>query len=1250
MIVRRIIIAILLCLLVSVFVYAGGWSPDWPLEDLTGVPQDNYAVYMSNLFFAAYERAAETEFSSGIAFPIYRTVDGNLPRYETFYNWPVGVTNWDQLNLVVRNPTYYSENLYYPITNTVVVSVIGVETVYTNWTWTTNEVVAVIPNPTPGNPDGMVTSVIRRELVRTGGEYVTNWLYDIEGPSMFPYYASVEQGLASNVFHPRFYRGDNTYPEDYYTDTDQMKAFQPTATMYTQRVAKFWYEMGSGTVQAPWNMYTQVVTTVSTTMPFRIYDYTAKQFTNVDVAVTYTNYTTEQIPAVYEGRGPMSILASNITTRVYARDDYVVWTNTYKKLIADPRYGTPTPFRGMPPTELLGTLLPTIAIMMEYYLDTTYADPDGTFDTWYDTEESYVWTDIGGTPQWVEMTNGDRYIPSGAGAYEIVKEVPTWTPEKIYSLTGAGTNLGWQIVEIDNTVYPGRSGWGYVQHVGPFDVLLGEGWEFGQPYEEFVYAENVNIWTSQVSKGGINIHPERDVDLFLGEYAMQPIYEQTLVPYGFSDVFWFEETNGVVTVVTGQQWIAAINGQSFTPQDPLTMSSTQPRYYRNAASNAFFVQMRRDDSLDYNAKDTWVLVNDFDIAEQIRDDWETLLGSDYTEAIKRLHRMGFPTRVEEYKIGRPSCGPSGYYYPGGVLRPSDYAMELYYVRRGQTIQWGEGQFGDWDSAPYRLDFLTWDTLTNWPGVEVDVVAPSPNTTTIPPMPFDIRSRTIYVDDLGALKGGGDDIAYTTLVYTATAPGTNTWIPMLAVEESPSTRKTTSVWTAEEVWVTPLASVTDTYYVASIGHSVTNDGRIAINPRLVQTNDVLTVDQSKGAGGTRILFSVTNRFAMYQDFNWTPPFPPVSYAINQTFFDGMYRLLNKMTCIRTAESSEGRWLSDYKAPSHLGNATFYDFWSFTNSWWKWEHKAGNTYQGGPVGSSSRDLTEGTVFRRRNRRPYWSVGGYYDQNQPLGRKVEWYGAGIVEGRGVRNSKLFGIPDPATGDLIPKVLKDPPASSDQGIIRTSWMHTGMSRGGWWPAGDWPSGFVRDRRPRVGYWAMTGNVEVVRSTVGTDSDVDIYTFVDYRPGKYTSFPLYPKSIGEELGFDVGETNFVFVLPVPLTGGRVRYIDDILTMYVTNTTFKPLHASFDNTMFRHRRNTFIDAGGQRYITNSYDYAQMKLSPGGVSWHDNWLGPFSRTDTYTDANAHMEHEMHQAYYQMRPYLYVFEHTEIILRPNFVYYE
>ena len=140
-------------------------------------------------------------------------------------------------------------------------------------------------------------------------------------------------------------------------------------------------------------------------------------------------------------------------------------------------------------------------------------------------------------------------------------------------------------------------------------------------------------------------------------------------------------------------------------------------------------------------------------------------------------------------------GPSGYYTRGGVIRPTKYTVAVvardqlrfyanfrFYSRSGSggsfspnlrelaggtypdkplpLHEWWQIQNdinfdtvnrGTKDAAPYPIDYMTWDTITNWPKAVMTVTPRYENVTNLPPVDLQFGVRPTYMDEDGHLR-------------------------------------------------------------------------------------------------------------------------------------------------------------------------------------------------------------------------------------------------------------------------------------------------------------------------------------------------------------------------------------------------------------------------------------------------------------------------------------------------------------------
>ena len=333
---------------------------------------------------------------------------------------------------------------------------------------------------------------------------------------------------------------------------------------------------------------------------------------------------------------------------------------------------------------------------------------------------------------------------------------------------------------------------------------------------------------------------------------------------------------------------------------------------------------------------SWVIVRDYTFGTNLVANWVTWFGT-LPNALDQLHRLGYPTRVQGSTLAGADMGPSGYYYPGGTIRAETYGVgqmcTLDRAVKNQEIP-DDYFYGGMDSAaqsayPWDMSMMVWEKLITWPKAIIETSKATPATTTIPTTSLLVTGAVLYVT-------GPDDALYGYNGYTnsyetvsVTAPGRQaSTLPLIGLTMNDSYRPrpseeyasrinmrvfrngylpevyfgrsnvsyasplSVSTWSKDYVWNFKGASVTDNYFVCTIGRTTTNVVQtgdtsvtnIVVWPALKATNEVLTVPPGYCAVGTKISIVASNTLALYETH---------AGMINQAALDARYKAIKQL---------------------------------------------------------------------------------------------------------------------------------------------------------------------------------------------------------------------------------------------------------------------------------------------------------------------------------------------------------------------
>ena len=862
-----------------------------------------YSNYMGDLVAAINERAAATLTSfetktyytrvgstfSGIVTtrPVYSV--SPLTTYITHVPYYIGITAdvhyiaadwWD--DIWYRYPPVEDKRTVYN---------------YTNGMWITNQTIAVVPLP-----DGSKsTNILNSQLAYVNGRYVTNVVYNAVHTNMIPNAQYIVTGAAFDLLREGYYlygpgavywtaSGGFPWANQAVSDT-----FHVISTNWTLRAPLDWLPVMG-------NEWLQHTNAISTSIPFYLYNARTHSNSTVMVTIVCTNYsmtsTVVQVSSTptYAGNTPVTV------DTTLSAGDVITVTSSYQVVINN--YGI-----------AMDTLMTQIDVMitncLAVYACSSNADVSGSFQNFYSNPNNKVWvynTVVSSGNKWIQQQWG---TPPVTAITPIVPELPHWSFSDVLSSTGAGTNLYRKYHVCDSTIIPDLHAnyyrpatYGYWYWLYDFDTstliwtfaddglvapwqMRRPGWRGATPNYNTPWVYD-SISTDYVT----NDNPKyvaftnRAWRVTLGAYTYQPNTELTLQARGFSSAFWYtDDTSNAAWIVSMQPWIATINNTTFT-----RATSSGITYYSNGS---IFVM-----PLVGSMPVTWFIIQDLSAGLDIATDWSTIFDPDVQKACVKMHRLGYPTRVNPYTIGGcTDCGAGGYYYPGGVLRPQTYQLDVVASAGMPIYAHSPSSYYPAGAYPITLDNITWDKLMNWPQTRIITSKAGPNTTTLPVVNIPMTGNILFSSGGDTLYGYEFAVDYTAAEYwgsygigsagsdyptselfTVTAPGDTHTMYAYTAFTSPSVIVTTATVNAEVMWNCNSTLVTDRYYTATI---------ISNRPNLQVTSDVFVVDATKYARGTVISIVMSNEMALYTS-------DPI---INPTTFDDRYRVVNELRYIQ-----------------------------------------------------------------------------------------------------------------------------------------------------------------------------------------------------------------------------------------------------------------------------------------------------------------------------------------------------------------
>ena len=1190
--------SLITCLLVCWSAVAqAAWPAYWPISDYnptSPTPTPTYANFMEDLFNAANERckATATDVSTATAY---------IFNGSTFTPTPTSRVSYavDPIEEWAPRVTYYSgitPDITYegwgPYTRKPPVESSRLVVTYTNGTWITNKTVAVIVKPTGGT----VTNVLSSQLVYVNGQYVTNKVYDVVYTNKIPKAEYVVTGKAFDLLrYSRYTLTNDWWGDSYWPSSETYPWFSsiPTSETFYYLMTPTTYEV---TPEAQWlpvygPNYVRTKTVVTTNLPVYLYSVSNRSYTATMAAVTYTNYGTTTAVMRVGSTPTYTSAGGDYYDWTLAAGDTITLTNTYR--VEPGNYGAAM-------DTLLSDIDDLISECIDVYADSTNATAD-SFDNFYATERTWVWYQptIGQATWRNQIWGTPDPVPN---MQPIVPDLPHWNSAVLMEYTGAGTNLYRKYTASLNP--PAQPGLNHVQMtdwsgIGKGWWIQHEGWEYGETNVQYT-----NVWmttaTEQTEQGVYLAYPKQTWMVPLGSFKYQAQYELTLTARGFSPVFWYTAaTSNSPTIFTNQQWIADLNNQTATRQnEAVTPVFTIPYYTIGSAFIMPLVDVTRNHVVRPAPINTevevkgWFIISDKAAGMFIATNWANMFDPDVGRAVTLIHQLGYPTRVQSNKIGCPSMGPSGYYYPGGVLRPVTYQLGV----MGQPgLKIGQSSYYDSTAYPLCLDYVTWDDLLAWPTTVVRVSKAGADTAGIRSIPLSVTGNVLvaYGDALAGYSfdidwpytsAGGPVVASETL--NVAAPGVfstaNNYIYFNNISDSLSSALTvglygyyaystpveTPVTTVEvnrdEVWNVTNSPVVDTYYIAGISRVTTTSTyrvsaaitntvtNVVILPRLIITNETLSIDTTCYLRDTVVSLVMSNELALYT----------MDPILNPCTLDGRYKVLNELKYLQSApirfEAIYDAWRTG-TGPS----ATVAPYWSI------------GTYASGSASE------KGEYFPPTP--PYVDYNYTY---QPVNFNMgytEAAGNGII----VTNS-----------DVVWTVDNDPTL----GYVRAPWVIEGS---GYYDAG-WPAGYNN-----------------------FDSDI---VQVPAHPGPYWPFDIIPdakytytvtRGNIRAYGGNITLTNPVQTIAgkwakevrtvIPVVAGMAYVIDRyMLSTYHTGDYLFGANAGFSNG-YNHvyAHGTVLESKPDQVYAGAVNYTPLHatLKPGELVHVDSSVFPASAVDT-----------------------------------------
>lgn len=1262
--------SLLLCLLIiNVAQAADGWGSYWPLSGMTAIPTTStYSNYMEDLYYASDERARATLSGTNTTPELVR--DGSVlkyslvpgPKYDVpqikwapAVPWFDGITNAAPTYTVVGTAGLFDDLC---IQSGVSQRFVHTSITLTNGTWITNTAVAVIPTDA-----GAITSVVKSAVTYVSSECSTNILYDAWKTNKVPRLSYIVTGAAFDVLRSGQYTthdgqhwgqpgSESVYPWHYTEELDPVYTLQPEGTLDYPIYGR----VGS-----------QIMSVTNVTIPYYLAN-TNRSFDVVDVNVTITNYdfvysnAVVAMEPIYLRTTPASV------AHVIAPDTSVTVTSTYKIVENAFWYGSDT---------LLASIMAQIGLCAPRYLANIYADNTGSYQSYLETTMVWKWLS---PSNWVYEPYGALYGPyDGTNrTYTQSLPLPCWDMTNLLQSTGAGTNVYRLDILVNSLVYPSLTGGSYRPQAGPI-VRTVPGWVMGSNYNQTV-SQSLDMCVVTNGNPQFICYPKSSMNVTLASFKCVPMHEKTLKAEGFSPVYWAPITNAATptsltnvqfqavrqAVITNYYWLQAMNDTTLTCH---TNEPGQPSIYYTAASAYVFPLMTASGPAG------WFIATNKAFGTDMSLNWATIIGSDLAEANQVLRQMGYPTRVTPYYIGYKSIGASGYYYPGGVLRPDTYTVGvmsnlgsrvystanqgLYYDQDLLEFVLGwERDNGGVSAYPYLLEYMAYDDLCNWPNASINVRKATTNTTQIPSFNLSIVGDALQADANRSLYGYATDELIDESFYrqtnelivadtaAITAPGAISTHPLIGcitrtVTNNPNQQLT---WERDAVWNCTSSTVTDVYYIAGISRVITN--RIPTNPAVtridyvvasIPTSKTITVDLSKSAANTQIDIVISNEVALYSSS---------AGMLNPTSLDACYKAINALKVLPAQcwidyteyGAITNNWGSEYidyyfgKASVHYeitetrtpdsDDVARFGVYGFTN------------YFTNNIPKTHDDVIPQTsTVKKYGAVPEWSV--YNDSWYTEGNKwpTYWVGSSYPYWMAVDDAESALVTHNVVrstimGDvIIGTVTKSRTVDNRQQIAFRDVIPSYSNSVD-------PSGLTMFNAAPIAKWASNVAIAITNST-NFNNTADLYIGFSYTGGSITGtehkttgylYSTWYEGLNDNIGPD---------LNMSIRAEMVRQ-----QLAYNNTTYAPVTAISTNNVVKLVRS--VTLGASTVYTDLYDYAQQPLQLDTVEL-------FSASGTMTLGSQGNDSYDYKAI-GYKPYSYKLRTIQAARKPEFKYHD
>lgn len=468
-----------------------------------------------------------------------------------------------------------------------------------------------------------------------------------------------------------------------------------------------------------------------------------------------------------------------------------------------------------------------------------------------------------------------------------------------------------------------------------------------------VVTTHYDIYPDTITVPSWNCMPVCQYRTTLASFYYLPTNEVTLTCMGFSSIYWpAVPKNNEPPVFRKYTWLPKLNGKDVERQ----YSGTNVYYATSANPSCYFLPWAGG----------WLIATNLDVGLAASATWSPIYQTSPVGAVTALHSLGFPTKVRDNDLGYPSVGPSGHYYPGGVLYPKEYDVALNFV--DGLSHWGDKKNSLYQGAVdtlYNLNTMPQSALYSAGKTELHATNTVGGDLQVPDHTLTVTGQVMRISGLYILVGdawwdrqhsneltGICDLGASAAIDVNSAIAAKTVLAehWFDVENSYNSTNyyvsrsnlfgtvTSYVWAATNVWKLPAGRYTNSYWTA------TNKTTAGITkPVLIKKSYIHT---SVGPGALALSYSLvnSNSFAIRErDAAWYTGYEiGVDGWFTRDTIWSRYRLLNAleetlaqidMSGCETTYEKLGGGSSDYYVGSKVSHYTEYQYYS-VGGLWQW----------------------------------------------------------------------------------------------------------------------------------------------------------------------------------------------------------------------------------------------------------------------------------------------------------------------------